>query len=255
VTDLFVETAGPVDGPPVVLVHGSMDRSSAWAKVVRRLSDVRTVRYDRRGYAKSLDAFEAGRGAIAGHRDDLLEVMAIHCDGPAVLVGHSLGGNIALSAAASAPSLVRAVVVFESPMSWEPWWPGTTAGAAVLVEGDPGDHAESFLRRMLGTQLWERLPERTRLQRRAEGRALVEELVDLRAHAPYDPVAITVSVVCGYGSDGAEHHRTGCDVLAGRVGADVVAIDGARHGAHTSHPDEFAALVRRALQAPGTVTS
>jgi pimeloyl-ACP methyl ester carboxylesterase len=258
VTDLFVDAAGSPDGATVVLVHGSMDRSSAWLKVVRRLGDLRTVRYDRRGYAKSLDAFVTGRGTIAGHASDLLDVLdgaGVDSGRPAALVGHSLGGNIALAAAARAPELVSAVVVFESPMSWETWWPGTTAGAAVLVEGDPGDHAEAFLRRMLGAQLWERLPERTRLERRAEGRALVEELVDLRAHAPYDADAITVPVVCGYGTNGAEHHRHGCEVLAERLGAHVMAIEGARHGAHTSHPDEFAALIRRAIQAPGTVTS
>ena len=34
-------------------------------------------------------------------------------------------------------------------------------------------------------------------------------------------------------------------------GAELVLLDGADHGAHVSRPDEFAALVRRALDRAG----
>jgi pimeloyl-ACP methyl ester carboxylesterase len=49
-TDLFVNEHS-VDGAPlVVLVHGSMDRNSAFARCAGLLRDLHTIRYDRRGY-------------------------------------------------------------------------------------------------------------------------------------------------------------------------------------------------------------
>ena len=52
---LWVEEAGPDDAPLVVFVHGSLDRAASFSKVVRRLRDLHTVVYDRRGYASSSD--------------------------------------------------------------------------------------------------------------------------------------------------------------------------------------------------------
>ena len=58
---------------------------------------------------------------------DLVDVLAGR---PAVVFGHSYGGNVALAAADRHPDLVRAVGVYETPLSWLDWWPGTTAGSA-----------------------------------------------------------------------------------------------------------------------------
>src|SRR3954469_22439695 len=103
-TDLWVGDHPTADAgaPLVVLVHGSMDRSAAFARCRRHLRDLHVVLYDRRGYGRS-----AGLGApsIEGHAEDLLAVI----DGrPCVVVGHSIGGLFALIAAQRAPSVVRA---------------------------------------------------------------------------------------------------------------------------------------------------
>ncbi len=79
------------------------------------------------------------------------------------------GGNVALALADRHPELVRAVGVYESPLSWLDWWPGTTAGAdALATRGDPAEAAERFMRRLIGDERWHRLPESTR--RAAAGR-------------------------------------------------------------------------------------
>jgi pimeloyl-ACP methyl ester carboxylesterase len=244
------DESGPEGAPLVVLIHGSMDRSSSFAKVVRRLGDLRVLRYDRRGYARSLQV--GGPYDLASHADDLIGLLAGR---PATLVGHSLGGDIALVAATRRPDLVLAVAAFESPMSWEPWWPVLTAGSVAVASAttggaSPADAAEVFLRRMIGDRLWERLPAATRHERRAEGSCLVGELADLRRGVPYDLDvlrALGIPVVVGYGTESAVHHRRAAVELAERAGGEVVVIPGAGHGAHASHPDEFAALVRRAV--------
>jgi pimeloyl-ACP methyl ester carboxylesterase len=230
----------------VVLVHGSMDRSASFAKVQRRLDGCHVVRYDRRGYGRSVHLGAAP--SIETQIDDLLEVLNGR---RGVLVGHSLGGVITLATAQRHPDQAAAVVAYESPMPWTDWWPSGTAGGAVADITDPGDAAETFMRRMIGDEQWERLPPATRAERRAEGPALVAELRSLRRPepAPYDPALITVPVVVGRGTESKAHHRDTAEALArGVPGAELHIIEGAGHGAHASHSEAFAGLIRRALE-------
>lgn len=230
----------------VVLVHGSLDRSAAFARVQRHLADLRVLRYDRRGYGRSLgvpiaDGFDA-------QVDDLAGVVGTR---PAVIVGHSLGGVVALAFAERHPDLVQAAVAYEAPMSWTSWWPGTTAGSAATGHpGDAADAAEQFMRRMVGDDRWEALPQRTRDQRRAEGPALLAELRSIRdaGNPPYDLTRITVPVIAAHGSESSDHHRRTAVALAELVSnAELVVVDGARHGVHLTHPEAFAALARRGV--------
>ncbi len=149
--------------------------------------------------------------------DDLVAVI----DGrPAVVFGHSFGGDIALAAAERHPHLVRAVGTYEAPMSWEPWWPEDTAGGDAVRLGEeegPAAAAEAFARRMVGDRIWDRLPPATRADRLAEGPALVGELSDLRRRPPYDPALITVPVLVARGERCAPHHLDGTRTLIERL--------------------------------------
>jgi len=247
VADLFVAEHGASSGVPrVVFVHGSLDRSSAFLRAIRLLEDLTVLRYDRRGYAKSI---EAGICHTFGEQvDDLESVVAGQ---PAVLFGHSLGGVVALAFAARHPDLGAAVVAYESPMPWLPWWPSETAGSAAMASGSGGaDAAEQFMRRMVGDERWEQLPQRTRDQRRAEGPAMVAELRSVRAPAPppYDPASLTIPVIAAYGSESRPHHQETARTLAAAAPrAELVVVEGAGHGVHLTHPAAVAELVRRAL--------
>jgi pimeloyl-ACP methyl ester carboxylesterase len=174
--------------------------------------------------------------------DDLDDLLAGR---EAVVFGHSYGGNVALAAAQRLPEQVRAVSVYETPLSWLDWWPGTTAGAdALATRGDPADAAERFIVRMIGEARWQRLPAATRESRRAEGVAMVGELADLAAHAPWDPAAIAVPVVAIRGTEGAPHHLRSTEHLADVLpDGRSVEIEGARHFGPNTHPDEVAAVI------------
>lgn len=243
--DVWCEAAGPEDGPLVVLVHGSMDRSAGLLKLSRRLDDRhRVVRYDRRGYGRS-----AGAGGPFDLRIHVADLGRLLDGRRAVIFGHSYGGNVALGLAAANSELVQAVAVYETPLSWMDWWPTTTAGGdALTTDGgvalDSGAAAERFMRRLIGDARWERLPARTRAARRAEGEAMIVELDDLRQRAPWDPVAVTVPVVAMRGADGADHHRRSTAHL-GQVLPDchVVDIVGARHFGPNTHPDAVAGVI------------
>jgi len=223
----------------VVLVHGSMDRRVAWAKVTRRLvASWRVVAYDRRGYASAVE--DPGPFDVAHNVADLVSVIERFADDKVVLVGHSFGGVVVLATTESRPDLVSAAAVYEPPQSWNDWWPGNTGGALAVARADrPEDAAESFMRRVVGDAIWEKLPDRTRVARRAEGRALVGELTDLRRGAPFDPRRIHVPVLVARGERASAHQVRGSDELSAHLGVAPIVIGGAGHNAHTSHPDDF----------------
>ncbi len=251
---LFIDLDEGESGRRVVLIHGAMDRHTSFSRVRKILSAHTTIAYDRRGYARSIALGAAT--SLRDHVDDLLSVIG---DAPSVLVGHSYGGILALCVAAQRPELAQALVVFESPMPWTDWWPGDAGGSTIAAgrEGGPAAAAESFMRRIVGDRVWERLGEETRAARRAEGNALLFDLVGLRDErgCPYDTMAIRCPVIVGFGSNSASHQQQSARELYAMLAknpaiADEVEIHelaDATHGAHARAADLFAGLVELAL--------
>lgn len=245
-TRVWSETAGDPTAPPAVLIHGSMDRSAGLLRLGRRLdTDHRVTRYDRRGYGRSADV--GPPWTVAANIDDLDALLhaASVASAPAVVFGHSFGGNVALGLAARRPELVRAVVVYETPLSWLDWWPGNSAGAAAMAVDDPGDAAEAFMRRLVGDAVWERLPASKRADRRAEGAAMVAELADLRRCAPWDGDRIDVPVLTLCGEHARPHHRAAMESLSDTItGCRSAMVPDAGHAGPHTHADAVAAAMK-----------
>lgn len=243
--EVWSETAGEPGAPLVVLVHGSMDRSAGLLRLSRRLDDDhRVLRYDRRGYGRSLGV--GPPWTVAANVDDLVALVErTEPGGPVVVFGHSFGGNVALASSARRPDLVDAVVVYETPLSWFDWWPGNSAGGAAVATPDPGDAAEVFMRRLVGDAAWERLSPVKQAARRAEGVAMVDELADLRRCPPWTSDEIGVPVLALHGEHGRPHHRTAMGGLAELLtDCRVEEIPAAGHAGPHTHPDAVADVVR-----------
>ena len=237
---------------------------------MRRLPDVTTVAYDRRGYQGSRGGGVVGLG---GHIEDLLAVMeeatgtGASAAGPGRRVGHSLGGDVVIGAALAEPSLFDGIGAFEPPMPWlgfrrdgAGWTGGRAAGGGLAAAEDPGEEAERFFSRMISPSAWARLTDEGRASRRADGPALVADFRSLRVEgAPFDVTALSMPSVFGMGGPASRpHHRRTVEWLGANVpGGVVYEIEGAQHGAHLSHPDHFAAMTRlvieRATRRDGTV--
>lgn len=249
--EFHITKSGPVNGPMVILIHGTLDRSSGMARLARVTEQFRQViRFDRRGYN---DRWEhPGPLTVAGNVDDIEAIMG---SDKAILIGHSYGGQVALAAASRFPDRIVGVSTFETPLSWMTWWPSHTAGATGVLAG-PQRAAEEFMIRMIGQQRWDALPERTRTERRREGRALVEELSALRQGPSWEPVDIHCPVICGVGSHASTHQQRAVTWLVENiVSASSTIIHGADHGAHMSHPkDMYHQLIRPHIEATGTFT-
>ena len=240
---VWSEVAGDASAPLIAVVHGSMDRSAGLLRLSRRLDGrYRVLRYDRRGYGRSTDV--GPPWTAESNIDDLEQLLVETAATPAVVFGHSYGGNVALGLAARRPDLVRAAIVYETPLSWLPSWPGNSAGAAAMAEDDPGDAAEAFMRRLAGDAVWERLPSSKQAERRREGRAMVAELADLRRATPWIGSRITVPVLALRGEHARAHHREALQGLGETiVDVDTTMIDGAGHAGPHTHADAVAAVV------------
>lgn len=247
--ELWTVTTGGEDAPRVILVHGTLDRSTGLARLARRLGDEFSVtRYDRRGYGKSSGA--PGPYTVDANVDDLVAI--IESDpAPVHLFGHSFGGNVCLAAAERLPDRVGSVVVYESPLSWRPDWERSTPSDPAAWRDDPSAVAEAFMRRLLGDRRWERLPPATRAARRAEGATMVAELTDLEAAAPWDPDRISVPVVPMYGEFGLDRHRDAMATIAAEIATSAPAIEvkAANHFGPNTRAADVADAIRSAVGA------
>lgn len=213
-----------------------MDREGGFARLVKFLRPHgEVVTYDRRGYARSLPA--PGERDVAAHIRDLSDVIGTE---PSVVVGHSLGGALALAVASLRGPIVRGVVVYEPPMSWEPWWTGRTVDDTMRSTRSSGDAAEAFMRRFVGDERWARLPERTKEARRAEGVALVAETTSLRVGRPWDPNLIVCPVMAGCGGRSRPDFRRSARTI-GSMNSDsrFVELPEAHHNAHSASAETF----------------
>jgi pimeloyl-ACP methyl ester carboxylesterase len=245
---LQMERGGTPDGPPVVFVHGVMDRGAAFLRTTRLLPDTDWWVYDRRGYGRSLDA---GTTDFEGHIGDVVAVLEVVVEISGrrpVLLGHSLGGALVLIAASRRPDLVAAVVTFEAPLSWKPWW---VVRQPLLdpVDPDPELEAERFLRLMLGDERWERLPLAAREKRLLEGPAYVAEVTSVRDFEGLVAAEIEVPVVLAHGTSehAAQPSRVADELLVDLPRGQRVVVDGAPHAGHLTHPAALADVVRLAL--------
>ncbi|MBA3950954.1 MAG: alpha/beta hydrolase, partial [Rubrobacter sp.] len=101
-------------GPPVVLVHGWLSSSRIWEALARRLAQRFTVySLDLTGFGES-DKPLSGYGVRNGSR--LLYAFCAHFGlTRASVIGHDLGGNMAVKLAADHPDLVGRVVLVSVP--------------------------------------------------------------------------------------------------------------------------------------------
>jgi esterase len=112
--DLHVLRLGE-DGSHVVFLHGLFGQGRNWMTIAKALSDRHRVTL--------VDLPNHGRSAWAEHVDYLdmaTQVAAVlETDGPATVVGHSMGGKVAMALALTRPELVERLVVADmSPVDY-----------------------------------------------------------------------------------------------------------------------------------------
>ena len=114
---LHVVQAGPIGGPPVVLLHGFPEFWYAWRDVIPPLvaAGHRVIVPDQRGYGDSSKpaAVEAYRVDRLG--DDIATLITALGHESACVAAHDWGGGVAWNLALRHPGRVRRLVVLDTP--------------------------------------------------------------------------------------------------------------------------------------------
>ena len=115
-----VEVTGERGAPAFVFLHYFGGSSRSWAEVIDKLAaHARCVAPDLRGFGAS--AAPPSGYAVGDYVDDVAALVAAFGIDDYVLVGHSMGGKIALALAARNPAGLRALVLLApSPPTPEP---------------------------------------------------------------------------------------------------------------------------------------
>ena len=96
----------------VVFLHGVAGSRLTYNWVPESVAGHRVIRPDFRGHGAA--ARTPGNYRISDYVEDVIEVL--RAEGPAILVGHSLGGVAAWSVAQQAPELVRGAFLEDPPL-------------------------------------------------------------------------------------------------------------------------------------------
>lgn len=245
VNGLYVDDRAGSASVPVVLVHGAPDRSKNFAAVVELLPDLPIVIYDRRGYGKSIGALPPAKDFV-DHAHDLIAILGGR---RAVVVAQSVGCNVAMAAAAKAPSLFAALGMWEPPTAWCDWWPVPDLRESVrrlVAATDTELLAEDFNRNILGDGRWESLSVRTKNMLRREGAAFHADMAS-ELTALFDFADVTCPVIIGAGAATGSGHLEGARRLARILHADVFEVENADHFAPLTSPASWAELVRKTV--------
>jgi pimeloyl-ACP methyl ester carboxylesterase len=100
-------------GPPVVILHGLFGSKRNWSSIARQLApDFHVYAVDLRNHGESPWHEQHDYPAMAADVADLIEQQVGQ---PVTLIGHSMGGKVAMYLALTRPELVERLVVVDIP--------------------------------------------------------------------------------------------------------------------------------------------
>ena len=176
---LYYEELGA--GEPILCIHGTGSSAAFWVDATQELATHgRTIAYDRRGFSRS-ERPEPFVTNVHQHTDDAAALIDALGAAPAIVIGRSYGGNVALDLALRYPDRVRALALLEggpetlseSAMQWVADLERELFAAA---EEDMTTVAETLIRGVAGGGAWDGLPPEARQIFTYNGPAIVAEL-------------------------------------------------------------------------------
>lgn len=252
--------SGP--GMPLVILHGVFGSSTNWRSLARKLAEKRRVLVvDLRNHGESPHADEMHyRGMV----EDLNRFIDDHCDGRADVLGHSMGGKVAMSLALLHPNHVRHLIVVDiAPVDYGH---GATFGRLIhamkalplaqiearseadrlLAEEIPEDGVRAFLLQNL------RRDDDGQWRWRINLEALAASIDDIAGFPFEDRCCFEGPVLFIGGGESDYLDRAHREVIGSLFPkARLEWIEGAGHWVHAERPDEVLRLVREFLAAAG----
>ena len=242
-------------GHPIVVLHGGMQAAMRWDDVAGRLSPPwRTVAIERRHYGRS--GAPRSPHSIDREVEDTAAVLAAIGE-PAILLGHSSGGAVALEAALALGNDLAGLIVYEPPLQRGQLFGGQSQerAEAALAAGDRDECLRIFFTDIVQFDEPSVTFMRTspafaggwgEMKRLAP--AQMEDNRGIRAlGAGIDRYArIAVPTLLLKGDQSPQHLQDGVDALHALIAGSVVeTFVGHGHGANLEAPAELAAAIDR----------
>lgn len=241
-------------GPPLIIIHGLLGVSDNWVPTGKGLSDrFRVLIPDLRNHGRSPHSETFDLPAL---ENDLLELMETNLLNSAILLGHSLGGKIAMCFALRHPQMVEKLIVEDISLREYPAGNEHQQVLQILLDTNLAafatrQQAEQYLAgritnpRMLQLALknlyWE---ERGRLGWRPGLKEISDHLPEI-FKSPEIPGIYTGPALFIRGGLSDYFPDRDVDVMKKKFPAAVVrTIEHATHWVHTDAPGEFNGMIR-----------
>ncbi|MEO0494868.1 MAG: alpha/beta hydrolase [Actinomycetota bacterium] len=256
--DLAWDVFGDAPGPPLVLVHGYTGSAHDFALHIEALADHRRVFViDHRGHGRSTNSLDPETYTVDHIVDDLVAwtTGVVAPDGqPFDLLGHSMGGRVAIRYALTRRDLVRSLVLFATT-AWRFGPPDEAMREVILayleiLRADrplpmPAAGPEDDLIAATVPEAWQVRKADLRagtdpMAAQALGRALFDDGLEPVGHQLGDIDCPTTIVV---GSLDVPYVDDGPRLRDAIPGAELVVIDGAYHSPQLTHPAEWRAAI------------
>jgi pimeloyl-ACP methyl ester carboxylesterase len=237
---LYYEEHG--SGEPMLCIHGTGSSAALWSTAAAELGRRgRTIVYDRCGFGRS-ERPEPFLTDVHKQADEAAALLDALGAAPALVIGRSHGGEIAVDLALRYPDRVRALALLEGG--------GLSLGDGVMrwirelderleaaAASDIATVGETMLRGVLGEAAWEQLPEPVRATFTANGPAiLAEERGGLLAVTPAELAAIEQPTLIVAAKDSPPAFAEAASLLSAAMPAATVAWVDGDHLIDPAHP-------------------
>ena len=238
--DLALDTAEQGNGPLILMIAGGFMDMDQWALVADALSEqtsdsYRIVRYDQRGIGESDQPTEGY--TVDQFAEDAINLIRTLDAGPAVLIGNSLGGTVALAVAFAVPELVRGIVTCST--SAGPTGPPTPPetmqymmrGASLPVP----QAAAAMMDILFATDFIDEHPDMldNAVEKRSKGAPMIATLGPLQSALIFDPIeqlkSVNVPMLILHGEEDILVLPDHAQLLADAASAELQLIPNAGH--------------------------
>lgn len=254
-----IELAAGVVGsgvPPLVLVHGYVGSQIDWAGVVDSLaSRRRVVTFDHRGHGDSTNVGEASAYTFDALVGDLETVIDQLGPAPIHLLGHSMGGVVAMRYALRHPEALTSLILMDTAGETMGGIPIEAIDALAAVGRTSGMEAAAEIMVAFAAELGQHLDEDRKAQARVKFAKLDVEAIaafgaELNSYPPMlEALAhldMPTMVIVGENDTGL---RDAADKLAATIpGATLVVIPDAGHSPQEDNPSAWLAAVETHLE-------
>jgi pimeloyl-ACP methyl ester carboxylesterase len=261
--ELYFEEHGT--GQPIVGIHGTPSSAMLWAGAAAELANHgRCILYDRRGFYRSAPPEPFHSIDLTEHLDDLAALIAtLHAE-PAVLIGRSTGGLIALEFTRRFPDKVKGLVLLEPALftldpKADAWAADTRRRVLAHAAVEPARLAEALLRDALGDETWDAFPHELKNILGGTSPAVLAEMRGYGLDLSEDPLVLGEEALAGVRVPAlivsAEDSLEACRLVNVRLAAhlphaETVLVPGG-HLIDPAHPAVLSFIDRLAGGAPG----